>query len=153
MDSIDLNCDLAEGGDFDAQIMPLISSCNIACGGHFGDFESVLKAVQLAKESNTKIGAHPSYPDFENFGRKSIKMPLTELKSNLHKQINLVQKACDKVGVELHHIKPHGALYNDLKINKNIAEIVFEVAKEREKKLVVFSSPNSEILNFEDENI
>lgn len=152
MKTIDLNCDLAEGGTLDAQIMPLISSCNIACGGHFGDYDSVLRAVRLANENGIKIGAHPSYPDFENFGRKSLKLPVSELKEQLHQQIDLVERACDEVGAELHHIKPHGALYNDL-FDQNIAKSVFEVFKARHQKLVVFVSPQSEILKFEDENI
>ena len=71
---IDLNCDLGEGGVFDAQIMPFISSCNIACGGHYGTPDSIRKTIRLEKDNTVKIGAHPSYPDQEHFGRQSIHM-------------------------------------------------------------------------------
>ncbi|MCB0486099.1 MAG: LamB/YcsF family protein, partial [Flavobacteriaceae bacterium] len=70
--SIDINCDLGEGIGNDALLMPLLSSCNIACGGHTGDEKSMKETIKLALEHGVKIGAHPSYPDRENFGRKEI---------------------------------------------------------------------------------
>lgn len=149
--TIDINCDLGEGGRFDADIMPLISSCNIACGGHYGDIKTVTQAVKLAKKNKVNIGAHPSYPDLDNFGRLTLEIPVEDLKQHLHKQIDLVEKACYKNDVQLHHIKPHGALYNDMRKSEVIANLILEVVKERKKDLILFSSPrvefNSEIFN------
>lgn len=141
MKTIDINCDLGEGGGFDDKLMPLISSCNIACGGHYGNDVSVLKAVELAKSHRVHVGAHPSYPDIANFGRQSLDISAKDLKQNLHEQIDLVEKACHVCDVELHHIKPHGALYNDMRKSQAIADLILEVVKERELDLILFSPP------------
>lgn len=141
MKTIDLNCDLGEGGKFDTELMPLISSCNIACGGHYGDNESVDKAVKLAKTYQVNIGAHPSYPDLDNFGRKSIHILNDELKKELHTQIDLIEKACKVNKVQLHHIKPHGALYNDMRKSPSLADLILEVVKERKMDLILFVPP------------
>lgn len=142
MKTIDINCDLGEGGKFDADLMPLISSCNIACGGHFGDFESVNQAVKLAKLHKVNIGAHPSYPDFDNFGRISLEVSEKNLKQHLHNQIDLVDRACKINNINLHHIKPHGALYNDMRKSQVIADLILEVVKERGKDLILFTPPH-----------
>ncbi|MFO7745251.1 MAG: 5-oxoprolinase subunit PxpA [Psychroflexus sp.] len=141
MKTIDINCDLGEGGKFDADIMPLISSCNIACGGHFGDKKSVENAVNLAKTHNVNIGAHPSYPDFENFGRKSIDITENDLKNHLHQQIDLVEMTCKANEVKLHHIKPHGALYNDMRKSQTITNLILDVVAERNLDLILFTPP------------
>lgn len=140
--TIDINCDLGEGGKFDADLMPLISSCNIACGGHYGDYDSVNQAVQLAKLHKVNVGAHPSYPDVEHFGRRSLKLPAKDLKQQLHEQIDLVDKACESNSIKLHHIKPHGALYNDMRKSQAIADIILEVVTEREMELILFTPPH-----------
>lgn len=141
MKAIDINCDLGEGGEFDADLMPLISSCNIACGGHYGNEESVFKAVELAKYHSVHVGAHPSYPDVDNFGRQSLTISPSVLKSSLHEQIDLVVRACKVHQVNLHHIKPHGALYNDMRKHPGIADLVMEVLRERHLELILFSAP------------
>ena len=74
MKTIDINCDLGEGVGNESVLMPLVSSCNIACGGHAGDFETMTHVVDLAKVNNVKIGAHPSFPDKENFGRAVVEI-------------------------------------------------------------------------------
>lgn len=114
---IDLNCDLGEwrqanGAEKDALIMPFITSCNVACGGHIGDEESMKSTIRLAKEHGVKIGAHPSFPDQENFGRVVMKMESEELFNALVSQIQSLIALLDEAGESLHHIKPHGALYN-----------------------------------------
>lgn len=139
--TIDINCDLGEGGSFDEALMPLISSCNIACGGHYGNQESVHSTVALAKAHNVKVGAHPSYPDLANFGRQSIHMSATELKRSLHEQIDLVETACLAEAVKWHHIKPHGALYNDMHKKQSIADLVLEVCMERQCPIILFLPP------------
>ena len=114
---IDLNCDLGEGIGNDEQIMPLISSCNIACGGHTGSARSIKETITLAIKHKVKIGAHPSYPDTENFGRKSMQLTKEAFISSIQLQLNQFFAIADELGVKVHHIKAHGALYNDLNAN------------------------------------
>ncbi|NQY05503.1 MAG: 5-oxoprolinase subunit PxpA [Flavobacteriaceae bacterium] len=111
---IDINCDLGEGSGNDAHLMPLISSCNIACGGHYGDKETIRATIQLAKKHQVKIGAHPSYPDKEGFGRASMALSPEEFTKTISEQLSLFFDVATTEGVTVHHIKAHGALYNDL---------------------------------------
>lgn len=130
--SIDLNADLGEhpNSHLDEQIMPFISSCNIACGGHIGDEGSVRQTILLARKHGVAVGAHPSYPDPENFGRKIIQIQPQQLADSLTEQIQLVQRICSEEGVSLHHIKPHGALYNHAASDRFISELILNVIKE-----------------------
>jgi UPF0271 protein len=112
MKTIDFNSDLGEGKDSDEAIMPFISSCNIACGGHAGDLATMKKTILLAKSRQVKIGAHPSYPDRENFGRKIIPMSPSDLTKSLVYQVKTLEKLVNDLELKLHHIKLHGALYN-----------------------------------------
>ncbi len=130
--AIDLNADLGEhpNSDLDEKIMPYISSCNIACGGHIGDAASVRNTVLLAKKYQVAVGAHPSYPDRENFGRKIIQIQPQQLADSISEQIELVQRICHEENVDLHHIKPHGALYNHAAADSFIAELILSVIKE-----------------------
>ena len=143
MKHIDLNCDLAEGGAFDAALMPLISSCNIACGGHFGDNKTITEAVRLALKHQVNIGAHPSYPDPKNFGRKKLDIELDELKNTLKTQILAVKAITERLGGKLHHVKPHGALYNEIAKDEEKARLVVDVVKEFDEQLILFVPPNS----------
>lgn len=109
-----LNCDLGEGLDaIDAEIMPHIDLANIACGGHAGTPESMTRTILLANQHNVKIGAHPSYPDRENFGRKRLTLSTDALFNSLLEQITNISTIAVKLKVPLQYIKPHGALYND----------------------------------------
>lgn len=109
---IDINSDLGEGTGDDQGIMPLISSCNIACGGHFGDEASIRDTLELARRHHVKSGAHPSFPDRDSFGRKLLTITKEELTDSLIEQLQLFYMVCDKMGIQNHHIKLHGALYN-----------------------------------------
>ena len=113
MNYIHINCDLGEGGHYDQELMPLISACNIACGGHAGTLESMHQTVMLALENKVEIGAHPSYPDKENFGRISMEISAEDLKLSIVAQILSLKQIAEAEGGKLTHIKPHGALYND----------------------------------------
>ncbi len=124
---IDINCDLGEGCGNDSQLMPLLDSCNIACGGHFGDEHSMRATIQLAKQNKVKIGAHPSFPDKENFGRKVLDMPLTQLQNAIYQQLCNFQQICTTLNVKMHHIKLHGALYNLAAKDIEIASMVLNV--------------------------
>ena len=120
---IDINCDVGEGLNNEHLLMPYISSCNIACGGHAGDLVTIRKVVALAKVYDVKIGAHPSYPDPENFGRITMQLSPDELSKTINDQIQSLLKVVFDAGSKLHHIKPHGALYNDLAKNLPLAKI------------------------------
>ncbi|PQB05951.1 hypothetical protein BST85_04040 [Aureitalea marina] len=109
---IDINADLGEGIGPDHAIMPMISSCNIACGGHAGDMTSMRSTIQLALDHNVAAGAHPSFPDRDNFGRVILQMSRQELTESIFEQILTFSAVCEELGAQLHHIKLHGALYN-----------------------------------------
>lgn len=145
MKYIHINCDLGEGGDQDAEFMTLISACNIACGGHTGTLDSMRETVALAMENNVEIGAHPSYPDKENFGRSSLQMDPEVLKRSLVAQILCLKQITESEGGKLTHIKPHGALYNDAGRDENIAEIVIKAVEEFEEDIPIYAQENSVI--------
>lgn len=107
--------------------MPYLDSCNIACGGHVGDRETMLAAIRLAKEQNVKIGAHPSYEDRKNFGRKELYVPREELRSQLIHQIAELSVLARLEDARLDHIKLHGALYNMAAKSADLARLVIGV--------------------------
>lgn len=109
---IDINADVGEGIGNEEFLIPLISSCNIACGGHAGDEETMRSTVNLAHKSRVKIGAHPSFPDKKNFGRIHLDMTETALLNSLKSQLQLLISILEEQKLNLHHVKPHGALYN-----------------------------------------
>jgi len=132
--SIDINCDLGESinpqqWEADSHLMPYISSCNIACGGHAGNPQSIKVTVANAIHNQLKIGAHPSYPDKDNFGRVTMTVGEQELRQTLRQQIESIAEECQRQNTDLHHIKPHGALYNDAAANKELAYIIADEVK------------------------
>ncbi|MDN3690280.1 LamB/YcsF family protein [Cyclobacterium jeungdonense] len=133
----DINCDLGEGLETDKLIMPHLGSCNIACGGHAGNESSVRDTVKLAKKYEVKVGAHPSYPDRENFGRVPLAIDFDTLQNSLSMQIRIVKRMTDEWKVPLHHIKFHGALYLESLTNGNLAEkLVHFVQREFPGKMI-----------------
>lgn len=126
---IDINVDMGEGIGNEAELMPYISSCNIACGGHAGDYQTMKTVVKLAKQHRVKIGAHPSFPDKENFGRKIMDMPCVALYTSLKNQITDLIEVLNEEHVPLHHVKPHGALYNLASTDEKTANVIVEVMK------------------------
>ncbi|WP_029033473.1 5-oxoprolinase subunit PxpA [Salinimicrobium terrae] len=143
MKKIHINCDLGEGGEHDEELMPLISACNIACGGHAGTLETMQQTVDLAMEHDVEIGAHPSYPDKENFGRVSVPMETEELKRYLVAQILSLKQIAEAEGAILTHVKPHGALYNDAYTNSNIAKVIIDAILEFGNDLVLYAAEGS----------
>ncbi len=116
---MDINCDLGEGDGLagfnkDAELMKTISRCNIACGGHAGSLLTMRQSIISAIDCCTLIGAHPSYPDREHFGRLSIEISQQQLEKSLKQQIDNLQSIANQFNVQLSHIKFHGALYNDI---------------------------------------
>jgi len=127
---LDINCDLGEGLPIDGPLMPLLDSVNIACGGHYGDEKSIIEAIQLTSKYAVKVGAHPSYPDRENFGRKHMDIDRKLLRTIIFKQIQFFEKLCQQQGLTMHHVKPHGALYNFAAINDLTAYILIYLMEE-----------------------
>ena len=111
---IKLNADVGEGMLKDPFLMPYLSYANVACGGHFGNAKTVKQTITLAKEYNVKVGAHPSYPDKINFGRKSIALSIESIEMTLKEQIGLFESIAELENIKMHHVKLHGALYNDV---------------------------------------
>lgn len=145
MIQIDLNCDVGEGRCDESAILPYLSSCNIACGGHAGDSQTMVEVLTLAKKYNVKVGAHPSYPDKKNFGREAIAMPLESLKESITSQILSLKAIASELGIALHHIKPHGALYNKAAYDKDTANSILSSILQIDKSLVIYAPYNSVI--------
>ena len=149
---IDINADIGEGCINDKSLFPLISSCNIACGGHIGDNDSINSSIKLAINHDVKIGAHPSFPDKLNFGRKLIKISSRDLEKSLTSQINLVIKIARNYNKRIHHIKPHGALYNLAFSDFKTCEIIINCIKKLPYKVSLFSQYKSLLSSLAKEN-
>lgn len=137
--SIDLNCDVGEGVGNEASLFPWISSCNIACGGHAGDTASMLETATLATKHRVKIGAHPSYPDREHFGRAHMELDKEELQESIEQQITALLEVLGTLGLPLHHVKAHGALYNDLAAGGALALQYLEVLQRFGTNILVYA--------------
>lgn len=151
--TIDLNCDLGElpagqAHNYDAEIMPYISSCNLACGFHSGTPLLLEKTILSAIRHGVKIGAHPSYNDRKNFGRLSLKIDATTLLAELRYQICALKGMVESYGHGLYHVKPHGALYNDLLINDSLAEQFVLLVKNIDPRLKILSLAHGNVLRF-----
>src|SRR6185436_7938879 len=144
--AIDLNADVGEGCGQDAALMPLISSANIACGGHAGDTDSMQEAVALALAHGVAIGAHPSFPDRERFGRRDMQLSARELHECIVAQIESLVSVAQKQGTRLRHVKPHGALYNMAARDAELAETVVTAIRSVEPSLMLFGLAGSVML-------
>ena len=143
----DLNCDMGEGFGNDELIMPYITSANIACGYHAGDEKTMLQTILLAKKHNVNIGAHPSFLDRGNFGRTEMKFSPQEVYELVSKQIIFLQKIAAKNEAALHHVKPHGALYNMAAKEKALAKAIAHAVKDCDKNLVLYGLSNSFLIS------
>lgn len=143
---VDINCDMGEGIGHDAAIMPFITSANIACGYHAGDEDTMKQTIDLAIQHKVFIGAHPSFPDRENFGRTDIRLPLGEVYDLVTRQIHLLSEISRTAGVSLHHVKPHGALYNMAAREKPIAAVIALAVKDVDEKLILYGLSGSHLI-------
>lgn len=146
--NIDFNCDLGEGfGAYKmgeaAQIMPFISSANIACGFHAGDPMIMDSTVKLAIAHHVAIGAHPGYPDLQGFGRRSMSLSRHEVQSMLIYQIGALKAITESNGARLRHVKPHGALYTDAAENRELANWIVEAIISFDADLTMIGFPDS----------
>jgi 5-oxoprolinase (ATP-hydrolysing) subunit A len=134
----DLNCDMGEGQAAEAQIVHYITSASIACGGHYGSAASMEQVIRLCAQQGVAVGAHPSYPDPANFGRKSMALPLDVLLASIAEQMALFKTICDGLGVGMHHIKPHGALYNDMANDAELSTAFAQWTQQHYPQTVVY---------------
>src|SRR5580700_9213911 len=134
--SIDLNCDLGEGYGNDAEIMPWISSANISCGYHAGDEQGIEQTILLALRNNVAVGAHPSFFDKRNFGRKEHLLSQNQYHDLVTDQLIFFQKIAAKCGSVIHHVKPHGALYNMSARSELIARTIAKAVHDFDNKLI-----------------
>ncbi|WP_394204921.1 5-oxoprolinase subunit PxpA [Shewanella waksmanii] len=144
---IDINADLGEGFNFDQQLMALITSANIACGGHAGDTTSMRQTVKWAKDYGVRIGAHPSYPDKVNFGRQAVQLTKSALTASLTEQITDLIKVCDELDCQLEYIKPHGALYNKVAVDTTEASVLINTIKSINPKLALMTLAGSPLVD------
>lgn len=140
---IDINCDMGEGMLNDASLMPFISSANIACGYHAGNEDIIKRTIELALENNVAIGAHPSYNDRENFGRLSQSIALVELAELIGDQISLFEKITNQMGCKIHHVKLHGALYNDCAKDALLSKIVAQTIQAIDPSIMLYGLSGS----------
>lgn len=146
MKHVDLNVDLAEGCSNDQRLLQLVTSANVACGLHAGDFNEMRKAIRWAKENKVRIGAHPSFPDRENFGRTNMQLPDDELKACLLYQLGAVKALCNAEGVSLSYVKPHGALYNQAAKDESLAALIALTIKQFDPSLKLMGLSGSLML-------
>ena len=144
----EINCDLGEGIPGESLIIPLIDAASVACGGHFGDATSIRETMKICKSFGKKAGAHPSYPDLENFGRKSIDIPTDELLTSLLNQIQLFLKVVEELDFPIDHIKFHGALYNDAASNIELANSLTDFLSVHFPEVPIFVPPHSQMEHF-----
>jgi UPF0271 protein len=147
---IDINCDLGESyGHFkvgqDAQIMPHITSANVACGFHSGDPVTIAHTVKMAKKYGVAVGAHPGYPDLLGFGRREMKLSTEETRSYITYQIGALQAFAKASNISLQHVKPHGALYNVAAKDRDVSRSITEAVHSVDSELILLAPPNSVI--------
>lgn len=148
---VDLNCDMGEGMDTDAAIMPFISSANIACGYHAGDKATIERTITLALQHHVAIGAHPGFADKENFGRTEQHLSDTALYDLITAQLHIIQTVCRSLHTKLTHVKPHGALYNMAAKTPAMARIIARAVKDTDPALCFFGLSNSWLIKAAEE--
>ncbi|MCU5774174.1 5-oxoprolinase subunit PxpA [Erwiniaceae bacterium BAC15a-03b] len=143
---IDLNADLGEGSGSDRQLLQLVTSANIACGFHAGDAQTMLQSVRWALESGVAIGAHPGFPDRENFGRTAMQLPPETVCAQVIYQIGALKAITESEGGRLVHVKPHGMLYNQAALDAELAEAIARAVKAVDPSLILVGLANSELI-------
>lgn len=146
--SIDLNCDMGESfGAWrmgsDAELMNYVSSINVACGFHAGDAQTMRETVQLAIKKGVAIGAHPSFPDLQGFGRRNMSLSPQEIFDVVLYQISALKGICEAFSTKLRHVKPHGALYNLAAKDSAVARAVADAVRKIDANLILFGLAGS----------
>ena len=141
---IDLNADIGEGSPGESELLPLVTSVNIACGFHAGDAAVMLSSVRQALQQGVAIGAHPSFPDRENFGRTAMQLPPETVYAQMLYQIGALKAMVESEGGRLSHVKPHGMLYNQSACDPQLAEVIAQAVSAIDHQLVLVGLAGSE---------
>ena len=147
---ININCDLGESSKLhstknDPLLLEIVNSANIACGYHAGDVPTMQKTVEISKINNVSIGAHPSFKDPENFGRKRLNLPTNEIRKLIIDQIDILSNVADEKKMKVTHVKPHGALNNMACENYDLAKVISESIIEVNKELIFLVPTGSQM--------
>ena len=147
---ININCDLGESSKLhstknDPLLLKIVNSANIACGYHAGDRSTMEKTIEISKKNNVSIGAHPSFNDPENFGRKRLNLPSSEIKKLIIDQINILSDIAQKTGMKVTHVKPHGALNNMACEDYDLAKVISETIMQTNKELIFLVPTGSQM--------
>jgi len=143
---IDLNADVGEGVGQDPALMPHITSANVACGVHAGSPAVMRETVLLAREHGVAVGAHPSFPDREGFGRRDLQLPPLQIEDIVVSQIEALAAIAAAEGVRLQHVKPHGALFNVAVRDRSVADAIARAIALVDPALILFGLPASELI-------
>ena len=149
---IDLNCDMGESfGPWpmgaDEQVMPHITSANVACGAHAGDPVVMRRTVRMAKRAGVAVGAHPGFADLQGFGRREMIVDPAELEASLIAQIGALSALARAEDTTLQHVKPHGALYNMAARDRGLSDAIARAVAAVDRRLILFGLPNSPMLD------
>ena len=147
---ININCDLGENSKLhstanDPLLLEIVNSANIACGYHAGDKPTMEKTIEISKKNKVSIGAHPSFNDPENFGRKRLNLPSSKITKLIIDQINILSNVANKAGVKVTHVKPHGALNNMACENYDLAKVISESIMQVDKELIFLVPTGSQM--------
>ena len=143
---IDLNCDLGEGYPNDEALMPLVSSANIACGFHAGDTGTMRRTVDWALMHNAAIGVHPGFDDKRNFGREELRLPQQAYYDLVWSQMESLETIARAAGAVLHHVKPHGALYNMAARDAELAHTIAHAVLDFNPQLILYGLSGSQLI-------
>ncbi|MGH8372463.1 MAG: LamB/YcsF family protein [Gammaproteobacteria bacterium] len=139
---IDLNADLGEGCGDDAAMLQIVTSANIACGAHAGDAQTMRDTIQSALQNKVAIGAHISYPDREHFGRRNVEMPDAQLRAEILDQLRALDMIARECGTRVRYVKPHGALYNRMADDADVADLVIGAIRQFDPNLMLLTLPD-----------
>jgi UPF0271 protein len=145
--SVDLNSDVGEGAGQDPELIPLLTSANVACGLHAGNHETMRATVALARHHGVAVGAHPSYPDREGFGRRPMAMSAPELEACVSSQLYTLAQIAAAHSVRLQHVKPHGALYNTAARDPAVADAIARAVVAFDASLVLVGLAGSALIS------
>ncbi len=143
MTTVDLNADLGEGFPFDAELLEIVTSASVACGGHTGDAISMRATLRLARARNVAVGAHPSFPDREHFGRRALTRTPAQVYSDVTSQVRALAEIAHDEGMALSHVKAHGALYNISARDANLADAIAHAVHDVDARLSIYALAGS----------